>query len=158
MNRYENNCKKQSVKLWNKEHKAGGFRCAHCKRFVVINDYMGTANRNHCNSCLWSRHVDQQTGDRRANCGGGMQPVGLTYKQTGADTYGEIMLIHICSSCQKVNINRVARDDPDHLIEMVFAFGLSLSKDMRQTIELEDIYILDQHDAPQLRAQLYGLR
>lgn len=119
---------------------------------------MGTANRNHCNSCLWSKHVDLQTGDRRANCGAGMQPVGLTYKQTGTDTYGEVMLIHICSSCQKVNINRVARDDPNHLIEMVFTAGLGLSKEIRQTIESEDIYILDQHDAPQLRAQLYGLR
>ena len=38
------------------------------KRWVVINDYMGTKNRNHCNLCLWSKHVDEAKGDRRADC------------------------------------------------------------------------------------------
>src|SRR3984885_5895723 len=119
MKRYENSRfdhDKYRAKQWHSEHKAGGFRCSHCKQFVVINDIMGTANRNHCNMCLWSKHVDETKGDRRSSCNGGMIPIGLTFKHEGYGRIGEMMLIHLCSSCQKISINRVARDDPEHKI------------------------------------------
>jgi hypothetical protein len=62
-----------------KEYKAQGFRCSHCREFVIINEFMGTNNRNHCNICLWSRHVDNKPGDRRAMCHAGMKPIGLYF-------------------------------------------------------------------------------
>lgn len=63
MKRYEDsdyfNYDKYRAQEWKREHDAGGFKCSHCKQFVVINDIMGTVNRNHCSWCLWSRHVDE---------------------------------------------------------------------------------------------------
>lgn len=118
---------------------------------------MGTVNRNHCNLCLWSKHVDVHTGDRKSDCLGGMKPVGLTYKQEGFGKMGEIMLVHACSLCAKVDINRVARDDPEEQIEKVFLASLALSEGMRQDIESRGVYLLDEQDRTQLLVQLHGL-
>ncbi len=64
------------------------FTCAHC----------GAANRgdgytNHCRACLWSRHVDVQPGDRAADCGGLMEPVGVEQLR------GRWVLHHRCTVC-----------------------------------------------------------
>ena len=141
---------------WNQEHKAGGFKCSHCKRFVVINDIMGTTNRNHCNWCLWSKHVDEAKGDRRATCNSGMEPIGLTLKHEGYGKVGEIMLIHLCSACQKISINRVARDDPEDYILQIFRQSLSLNADMKRRLAQADIYLLTESDEPELLVQLFG--
>lgn len=157
MNHYESDyLKKCRLQKWNNEHKAGGFRCSHCRQFVVINDSMGTANRNHCNICFWSKHVDQITGDRRSNCNGGMQPVGLTYKHEGRGKIGELMLIHCCLQCGKININRIARDDPEQSILDIFQSSLSLSQDARQQIDKQNIRLLNEDDALQVSIQLFG--
>ena len=141
---------------WIREHNAGGFRCSHCKQFVVINDIMGTANRNHCNWCFWSKHVDEDKGDRRAICGGGMEPIGLTFKHEGYGKVGEIMLIHLCSSCQKISINRVARDDPEDSIVQIFGQSLGLSSEIRRRLDEAGIYLLTMDDKPELLMQLFG--
>jgi hypothetical protein len=147
---------KHRAKEWNREHKAGGFKCSHCKQFVVINDIMGTANRNHCNMCLWSKHVDEAKGDRRSTCQGGMKPIGLTFKHEGRNKIGEIMLIHFCSSCQKISINRVARDDPEYKIVETFNRSFDLNGDVKRRLDKEDIYLLNRGDEQDLSAQLYG--
>ena len=36
----------------------------------------GTQHRNHCPNCLSSLHLDIEPGDREADCGGIMDPVG----------------------------------------------------------------------------------
>jgi hypothetical protein len=42
------------------------FRCGHCGVEVSL-DAPGTSHRNHCPSCLWSRHLDRNVpGDRKA--------------------------------------------------------------------------------------------
>lgn len=105
--KYRNECiknEKSKEKQWKNEHKAGGFRCSHCKQWVIINNHMGTVNRNHCNICLWSKHVDVGKGDRRSTCRGGMKPVGLTFKHEGQGRQGEIMLIHECAACGAVSL------------------------------------------------------
>lgn len=159
MKRYDSDFfEKNKSKQWNKEHAAGGFRCSHCKGFVVINEIMGTTNRNHCNICLWSRHVDVRTGDRRSHCNGGMKPAGLTYKQEGLGRVGELMLIHICSACNKIDINRVARDDPEDKIEALYNDSLKHPKNIKHQINNADIYLLDRSDKQTLHAQLYGSR
>jgi|WetSurMetagenome_2_1015567.scaffolds.fasta_scaffold156585_2 hypothetical protein len=93
-----------------------GFRCGHCRAYVtVVPEISGVVNRNHCPYCLWSRHVDlYEAGDRMAACKENMQPLGLTIKKTRnkySPTGGELMLIHRCTECGKLSINRIAADD-----------------------------------------------
>ena len=147
------NYEKNRKKKWRKEHEAGGFRCSHCKCCVVINDYMGTKNRNHCNICLWSKHVDEAKGDLRADCQGGMKPIGLTFKYEGYGRQGELMLVHGCSSCERVSINRLAADDNDDSV--IACYEESLGK--RASIAgMDGIRLLDADDRSQVMIQLFG--
>lgn len=160
MRRYDykdsNQHDKHRLQEWKREHTAGGFKCSHCKQFVIINDMMGTANRNHCNWCLWSKHVDEGKGDRRATCHGGMGPIGLTFKHEGFGKTGEIMIIHLCSICQKISINRVARDDPEYKILDIFEASLDMDSALQLRLDEADIYLLTHSDEPEIRVQLYG--
>lgn len=90
------------VKQW----RAESFRCVACG-VDVPQTVLGSQNRNHCPLCLWSRHVDEAIGDRRATCLAGMEPVGLAVKSTDQ----ELMLVHLCRGCAKVSTNRLAGDD-----------------------------------------------
>lgn len=148
--------KKHRTKQWKQESSAGGFTCRHCKCFVIINDIMGTANRNHCNQCLWSRHVDEAKGDRLATCQGSMEPIGLTFKHDGYGRQGEIMVIHLCSSCQKLSINRVARDDDEQQLVRVFDQSLRLGEEIRARLQMDGIYLLGMADSDALHRQLFG--
>lgn len=148
--------KKNKKQEWRKEHKAGGFRCSHCKQFVIIDDIMGTANRNHCNLCLWSKHVDDRKGDRRARCHGGMEPIGLTFKHSGYGRIGELMLIHRCSICQRISINRIARDDVEGVIISVFNKSIMLPPDIKCHVKNSGIDLLDSTDRIELHRQLFG--
>lgn len=139
-----------------KEDTSGGFACKHCKRFVVVNDTIGTANRNHCNMCLWSRHVDEAKGDRRATCQGGMAPIGLTYKHDGYGRQGEIMVIHLCMSCEKISINRIARDDDEQQLLCVFTQSFALELTIKNRLKRDGIYQLDAADSDILHGQLFG--
>jgi RNHCP domain len=67
----------------------------------------GTRHRNHCPSCLWSRHVDDDVpGDRAADCAGAMEPIGVSVRGDG-----EWALVHRCAGCGAVRLNRIAGDD-----------------------------------------------
>ncbi len=82
------------------------FRCGYC-RLDVSNDAIGTAHRNHCPNCLWSRHVDAtHPGDRAADCGSLMEPIAITVRGDG-----EWVLVHRCGGCDELNLNRTAGDD-----------------------------------------------
>jgi hypothetical protein len=82
------------------------FRCGHC-RLDVSNDALGTAHRNHCPNCLWSRHVDATSpGDRAADCGSLMEPIAITVRGDG-----EWVLVHRCGGCDELRLNRAAGDD-----------------------------------------------
>ena len=58
------------------------FRCVKCKQQVDTLSF-GTTQRNHCPQCLWSRHVDNFPGDRKAACGGPMEPPAVFVAQGG---------------------------------------------------------------------------
>jgi hypothetical protein len=94
-----------------------GFLCRNCNLYVACDPYTsGVQNRNHCPYCLWSRHLDGRTaGDRRSACRASMRPIGLTIKQSrnkyGHESSGELMIIHDCTICSKIVINRIAADD-----------------------------------------------
>ena len=82
------------------------FRCGHCHLDVSL-DAPGTAHRNHCPTCLWSRHLDDDTpGDRGAECGSLMEPIGITVRGDG-----EWVVVHRCAGCGEIHLNRAAGDD-----------------------------------------------
>ena len=134
----------------------GGFRCCNCRTQVVVNAQMGTANRNHCNLCLWSRHVDEKKGDRRATCQAGMRPIGLTFRIESQDRRGEIMLIHACAGCAKLSINRIAADDLDTEIVGVFNASLSMDESLRRKVLGQGIVPALRMDSREIQRQLYG--
>ena len=86
------------------------FVCEHCQR-VVPGGAPGTEHRNHCPWCLWSRHVDLQIGDRRSGCRGTMEPIAITVRRDG-----EWALVHRCTKCGMMRVNRIAGDDSELLL------------------------------------------
>ena len=92
---------------------SSSFRCRHCEA-VVPARAMGTAHRNHCPNCLWSRHLDDRPGDRAASCGAPMEPIAISVRGSG-----EWVLIHRCTSCDVLRANRTAGDDdPTMLLKL----------------------------------------
>jgi hypothetical protein len=82
------------------------FRCTHCRRDVPLRA-PGTKHRNHCPTCLWSRHVDDDVpGDRDASCCSAMEPLAVCVRPDG-----EWALIHRCRGCEQLRVNRIAGDD-----------------------------------------------
>ena len=71
----------------------------------------GTAHRNHCPNCLWSRHVDNRPGDRAADCGAAMEPMAIAVRGGG-----EWVIVHRCRGCDEVHLNRSAGDDSPLLL------------------------------------------
>ena len=93
------------------------FNCAHCGAVVHGNGYT-----NHCPKCLWSRHVDNNPGDRGANCGGMMEPISAEPSRDG------FIITHKCTICGKIKRQHSAPDDDvDMLIKLTtnpeFIFG-----------------------------------
>ena len=81
------------------------FTCKVCGR-LVVSAGSGSDHRNHCPYCLSSLHVDEEPGDRAADCGGLMDPIGVWVRKDG-----EWAIIHRCRRCGKLSSNRVAADD-----------------------------------------------
>lgn len=88
-----------------RQRQNGTFRCNNCNLDVSLGA-PGTAHRNHCPNCLWSRHLDASPGDRAADCGSRMEPIGISVRNKG-----EWVLIHRCTGCGALNLNRTAGDD-----------------------------------------------
>lgn len=64
------NKRKQFQNGYYKNHRCDDtFTCKHCGR-VVVPIGAGTQHRNHCPNCLVSLHLDDEPGDRTADCGG----------------------------------------------------------------------------------------
>ena len=76
------------------------FTCAHCGAYVLGNGYT-----NHCPECLWSKHVDNNPGDRQSTCGGMMKPISVEPKK-----YGYI-ITHKCEKCGKIIKQKSAEND-----------------------------------------------
>ena len=93
------------------------FKCAHCGANVRGNGYT-----NHCPKCLWSRHVDNNPGDRASDCGGMMEPISV--EQSG----GKFIITHKCQKCGKTIRQHTSDDDNmDAIIDLStdsnFIFG-----------------------------------
>jgi ribosomal protein L32 len=84
------------------------FNCENCGAEV-----QGDGYTNHCNICLYSKHVDVNPGDRAANCGGVMEPTSVENEN------GEYVLTHTCKKCGHKKRNKVsAKDDFDKVVEL----------------------------------------
>ena len=71
------NKRKQFEKGYYKTHACtDSFTCRVCGR-PVVSAGAGSGHRNHCPNCLSSLHVDDEPGDRAADCGGIMEPVAV---------------------------------------------------------------------------------
>lgn len=89
------------------------FTCKVCGRLVVPGG-AGSEHRNHCPNCLSSQHLDNEPGDRAANCGGVMEPIAVWVRKNG-----EWAVIHRCKICGALSSNRIAADDnPMQLISL----------------------------------------
>ncbi len=115
-----------------RERQFGDFRCQHCQWHVSAAPALsGVNNRNHCPYCLWSKHVDlHAAGDRLNACKGRMQPLALTFKrrhkQYASRQLGELMLVHQCTACGVLSLNRLAADDSAAVLADVFKASLAL--------------------------------
>lgn len=97
-----------------------GFICKHCGAQVKPGG-AGTHYRNHCPSCLFSIHLDNNPGDRAALCGGIMEPIGVWVRKGG-----EWAIIHRCSKCGALSSNRIAADDNPLLLMSLAVKPLSM--------------------------------
>ena len=138
----------------------GDFTCGHCHASVSSAHFLsGVNNRNHCPYCLWSCHLDlYASGDRLSACKGQMRPIGLTMKK-GRNKYamkarGELMLVHECTDCGALSINRIAADDDSSTLLAVFR--QSVENPIHRKCEAHGILPLKAHDLAVLYEQLYG--
>ncbi|MBP7770752.1 MAG: RNHCP domain-containing protein [Candidatus Pacebacteria bacterium] len=135
------------------------FECCHCSLEVTPNETMGTQHRNHCSHCLWSKHVDTTPGDRASTCQGCMEPIGVTLKHEGQDKYGkeklgDVMLVHRCTDCNAINLNRIAADDPEDLIVKAYEHSTTLPQATLDELATQDITLLA--DKKILEEKLFG--
>lgn len=82
-----------------------GFHCIRCN-YSITDLAFGTRHRNHCPRCLWSRHLDDEPGDRACPCAQPMEPISIEVRRDG-----EWSIIHRCTGCGMLRTNRIAGDD-----------------------------------------------
>ncbi|MEK7552389.1 MAG: RNHCP domain-containing protein [Patescibacteria group bacterium] len=84
------------------------FKCTHCGAEIKGNGYT-----NHCENCLWSKHVDKNPGDRSSNCNGEMPPLSVFQRK------GNYFLVHKCTKCGLEKNNKVSgKDDFEKVLHL----------------------------------------
>lgn len=82
-----------------------GFTCVVCG--TEVRPSANGSVRNHCPACLCSLHVDDEPGDRAADCGGVLEPIAV---EPGGKSGWTV--VHRCRRCGALRRNRAALDDP----------------------------------------------
>ena len=86
------------------------FICENCKQKIEKLNY---TTRDHCNHCLYSKHLDINPGDRQNTCKGLLKPIGI---EKFKNTY---KIIYKCEKCNQIHKNIMANDDNmDIIIEL----------------------------------------
>ncbi|HEX6291111.1 MAG TPA: RNHCP domain-containing protein [Herpetosiphonaceae bacterium] len=140
------------------------FQCLNCQQYVCCDPLLaGVQNRNHCPACLWSRHLDWKiAGDRRSACRAAMQPIGLTTKHSrnkyAQERDGELMLIHRCTGCATIVINRIAGDDSAAAIIELFDDSCASLAGIRADLAMRGVCALATADRDLVRRRLFGER
>ena len=78
------------------------FICENCNKKIERLNYTA---RDHCNYCLYSKHVDIMPGDRKNECMGLLKPIGI---EKFKNTY---KIIYKCLKCNQFHKNIMAIDD-----------------------------------------------
>lgn len=89
-----------------------------------------------------------------------MKPLGLTLKRTNKKystiNQGELMLIHECTGCGKISINRIAGDDNPLAIQRLFMESQSMPAETITRLVIADILPLKSGDFTIVFTQLFG--
>lgn len=83
------------------------FICEKCGRKI---QKLGYTARDHCNYCLWSKHVDILPGDRKNACQGLLKPIDI---EKWKDTF---KIVYQCEKCHQIHKNIMAKDDDMNII------------------------------------------
>ncbi|MFH9723004.1 RNHCP domain-containing protein [Streptomyces sp. NPDC017254] len=83
---------------------AGTFTCVACG--LAVSGPADGEGRNHCPSCLHSRHVLDRSEGGPSSCRARMSPISVAVPRTG-----EWMLIHRCVRCGELTSGPVRTDD-----------------------------------------------
>ncbi|MFF2147918.1 RNHCP domain-containing protein [Kitasatospora sp. NPDC058190] len=85
--------------------KTDTFTCTWCG--LTVSTYAAdSTRRNHCPSCLHSRHVLDQVEGGPSECHGRMSPIAIAVLRTG-----DWMVVHRCVRCDELTSNPVCPDD-----------------------------------------------
>ena len=84
------------------------FICENCGNKV---EKLGYTCRNHCPTCLHSKHVDVNPGDRQEKCHGLLEPIGLEMNNKKG-----YVIIFKCRKCGAIRRNKSAEDDNMELL------------------------------------------
>jgi hypothetical protein len=90
--------------------KIESFVCELCGKNVE-----GSGYTNHCPECLWSKHVDIFPGDRKGDCGGMMEPIGVEVKNK------EYTILHRCKKCREEKKNKAVKEDSFDMLVQISA-------------------------------------
>lgn len=86
------------------------FVCENCNKEVKK---LGYTARDHCPYCLYSKHLDIMPGDRKNECKGLLEPIGI---EKFKNSY---KIIYRCQKCGEKHKNIIAKDDAfDKIIEL----------------------------------------
>ncbi len=89
-----------------------------------------------------------------------MQPVGLTTKRTrnkyAHERDGELMIIHRCSECAKVVINRIAADDSAAALGELFAGSCLANAALQAELDNSGVSLLTERDGDLVLRRLFG--
>lgn len=84
------------------------FICEHCGKKI---EKLGYTSRDHCNYCLYSKHVDVYPGDRQESCKGLLEPIDVEISPKKG-----YVIIYRCKKCNVIKKNVVAKDDDMEVI------------------------------------------
>lgn len=84
------------------------FICENCGKHIEPLKY---SCRNHCNYCLYSKHVDINPGDRAESCHGMLEPIGIEMNNRKG-----YVIVYKCTKCGAIRKNKYAKDDNMDLI------------------------------------------
>lgn len=84
------------------------FICDNCGNTVLP---LGYTSRDHCNKCLYSKHVDKNPGDRLEECQGKLIPIAVQN-----DAKKGYVIFYRCEKCGAIRKNIVAKDDNEELV------------------------------------------
>jgi hypothetical protein len=94
----------RALTMSHKSRADSSFTCIVCGGHVPARGF-GTNHRNHCPCCLWSRHLDEEPGDRGAACREPMEPIAIEVRKDG-----EWAIVHRCTGCGLIRTNRIGGD------------------------------------------------